>query len=73
MGKARAFVVDRAANPEAGLVEDMCVNHCGGDVFVSEELLDSADVVARLEQMCSKTVAKSVTAGGFAQAGSADR
>ena len=40
---------------------------------MAKKLLNRADIVARLQQVCGKTVAKSVTTGGFVQAGSADR
>lgn len=32
--------------------QDMCIDHCGRDVSVTEKLLHSADVLATLEQMC---------------------
>ena len=66
-------VVQWTTNAKARFAEHMCVNHCGRDVFMAKKLLNRADIVARLQQVCGKTVAKSVTTGGFAQAGSADR
>ena len=61
-------VVQWTTNAKARFAEHMCVNHCGRDVFVDQKLLNRADIVARLQQVCGKTVAKSVTTGGFAQA-----
>jgi hypothetical protein len=46
----------RAANVEAGTVEDMGVDHSGGDILVAEQLLNGANIVAVLQQMCGKTV-----------------
>jgi hypothetical protein len=43
----------------------MGVNHRRRDIFVSEQFLNCPDVVTGLKQMCSKTVAKSVAAGGL--------
>ena len=50
----------------------MGVNHRRRDIFVSEQFLNCPDVVTGLKQMCSKTVAKSMAAGGFVHTGSAD-
>ena len=51
----------------------MSVNHCGGDIFMSEEFLDCPDVVACFKQMRGKAVSESMTTGGLAQASCADR
>ena len=40
----------------------MSVNHSRADVFVPEEFLDSANVLARLQQMRGKSMPKSVAA-----------
>src|SRR2546430_12771722 len=50
----------------------MGVNHRRRDIFVSEQFLNCPDVITGLKQMCSKTVAKSMAAGGFVHTGSAD-
>jgi len=44
-------VVGRAPDPLSATVKDMRVNHCRGDVPVTEKFLDRADVVAGIEQM----------------------
>lgn len=72
MRVAGIVVVQRAADAKARLVQHMSIDHRGRDVFVSKKLLHGADVVARLEQMGSKTMPKSVATGSFAQAGGAD-
>ena len=41
--------VERAADAAATAVEDVGVDHGGLDVFVAEELLYGADIVAALE------------------------
>jgi len=43
----------------------MGVYHCGVEVFVAEEFLDGADVVAGGEEFGGEAMAKCVTAGGF--------
>jgi hypothetical protein len=64
--------IKRAANTKPALVEDMGVNHGGFDIFMTEQFLDGADVVAVLEQVGGKTMAESVTTHGFVNFGAAD-
>ena len=52
--------IQGAPHAERAAVEDVGVDHGGGDVAVAEEFLDGADVVAGLEQVRSKAVAKAV-------------
>ena len=47
----------------------MGVDHGGADVFVSEQFLDGADVVAVLEEVGGKGVAKGMTGDTFSDAG----
>ncbi len=56
---------------ETGSVEDVSVDHGGADVFVAEEFLHGANVVAVLQQMRSEAVTEGVAAGGFVSAGGA--
>jgi hypothetical protein len=67
-----SFVVDRAANIQAGFVANVSINHCRGDVFVAEQFLHSANIVTVPQQMRSKTVSKSMAACGFWDAGDAN-
>ncbi len=46
--------VQWAADAAGAVAEDVGVNHGRGDVAVTEELLDGADVVAALEQVRGK-------------------
>ena len=64
--------VEGAADAEAASVEDVGVDHGGGDVGVAEELLDGADVVAALEEVGGEGVADGVAAGAFGEAGGED-
>ena len=41
-----SLLVQRAAHGQPTAVEDVGVDHCGLDVLVTEEFLDSADVIA---------------------------
>jgi hypothetical protein len=53
-------VVGGAADGSAAAVEHVRVDHRRADIGVAEELLDSADVVARLEQLAREALAQSV-------------
>jgi hypothetical protein len=64
--------VQRAFYAEAGFLHDVGVELGGGDVFVAEEFLDGADIGARFEKVCGKTVAESMGTGAFADFGGAD-
>ena len=50
-----------------GRVEDVGIDHGGGDVVVSEEFLDGADVGTTLEEVGGETVAESVRGGVFGE------
>jgi hypothetical protein len=50
--------VERARDAEQASVENVRVDHRRGDVLVTEELLDRADDVARVEQVVSERLAK---------------
>ncbi len=50
----------------------MGVDHGGADVFVAEELLDGANVVAGFEEMGGKAVAEGMAAGWLLDAGGDD-
>jgi len=49
--------IQRAVDPAPAAVEHVRVDHGGLDVGVAEQLLHSADVVARLKQMGGEGVA----------------
>jgi hypothetical protein len=61
--------VERASNAERAAIENVGVDHGGGNVAVAQELLDRSDVVARFEQMSGKRVAQRVARGGLGDAG----
>ena len=61
--------VDRAADAVAALVEHMGVDHGRAHVFVTQKLLDGANVVARFEQVGSEGVAEGVAADALGDAG----
>lgn len=58
-------MIERAADAEPGFVQDVGVNHGGGDVFVAEEFLDGANIIAALDEMGGEAVPECVTAGRF--------
>jgi len=45
------LVVEGGFDGKAAAVEDVGIYHCGFDVFVAEEFLDGADVVAALQKV----------------------
>jgi hypothetical protein len=66
--------VEGAADASAACpLQDVGVNHRGLDVGVPEELLDGADVIAVLEEVCGERVPQGVAAGVFLYACGADR
>jgi hypothetical protein len=46
-------------------VENMVVDHGGIDIFVSQEILDGANIIARFEKMGGEAVAEGVRANRF--------
>ena len=46
-------------------VEDVGVDHGGGDIAVTQELLDSADVVAGFEEVGAKLWRRLLQVAGF--------
>jgi hypothetical protein len=54
-------------------LKNMSVDHGGLHVFVTEQLLNSANIRSALQQMCCKAVPKRVNAGMFGDASIADR
>lgn len=61
--------VQRAFDCHSAALEDVGVDHGGFDVFVPEEFLDGADVVAVLEEVGGEGVAEGVGGDGFLDAG----
>jgi hypothetical protein len=57
--------VEGALDAEGASVEDVGVDHGGGDVAVAEELLDGADVVAGFQQVGGEGMAEGVAADAF--------
>lgn len=49
-----------SSRPRA-VAENLGIDHLGGNIAVAEELLNDADVVAALEQVCGERVAERVT------------
>jgi hypothetical protein len=61
--------VEGAFDAEAAAVEDVGVDHGGGDVAVAKEFLDGADVVAGFEKVGGEGVAEGVGTDRFGKAG----
>jgi hypothetical protein len=61
--------VEGAADAERAAVEDVGVDHGGGDVAVTEELLDGAYVVAGFKEVGREGVAEGVAADALVQVG----
>jgi len=68
-GREASDVIERAPDSQAAAVEDVCVDHGGLDILVTEEVLDRSDIVAILEQVGGEAVAKRVAAHAFGEAG----
>src|SRR5213594_819331 len=64
--------VEGAADATATAIEDMGVDHGGGHVAVTEQLLDGSDVVAALQKVGRERMAQGVAARGLGDAGLAD-
>ncbi len=65
-------IIERTAHAEAGFIQNMGIDHGGGEVFMAEQFLDGADIVAVLEQMGGEAMAKGVAAGRFRNASRAN-
>lgn len=63
-------LVEGASDAEGATVEDVRVDHGRGDVAMTEQLLDGADVVAGLEQVGREAVAEAVAGGALRKVGS---
>ena len=57
--------IHRTANRPGALFQNVGVNHGGADIFVAQELLNGANVVARLQKVGGETVSKRMNAGRF--------
>ena len=65
--------VRRGLDPGGTAVEDVGVDHRGGDVLVAEQLLHGADVASVFEQMRGKRVPERVAGRALGDAGRQDR
>ena len=54
--------IKQANDTTTAAIENMGVDHRGFDIFVAEEFLDGADVVAALQEVGGEGVAEGVTA-----------
>src|SRR3989304_7358028 len=59
----RGLTIQRTLDSQSPALEDMSVYHGGFHVFVSEQFLDSANVIAVFEEMSGKGMAKSMRGG----------
>jgi hypothetical protein len=62
-------VIEGTPYARGATVEDVGVDHGRGDVSVAEELLDGANVVSGLQQVCGKGVTERVAGDALADAG----
>lgn len=61
--------VERAADGKSTSIEHVRINHCRFDIFMPEQFLNRANVVAILKQVCGKGMAKGVAAHSFVDFG----
>lgn len=66
-------MVNWTADGKPGFVQDVRINHGGGDIFVAQKLLHGSDVVAALQEVGREAVSKRMAAGWFVQPGGANR
>lgn len=59
--RAGSKLVERAPDTSTALVEDVGIDHGRAHVAMSEQLLDRADVVLSVEQMCREAVPERMT------------
>ena len=64
-------VVEWGADGEAAALEDMSVNHCRFDIFVTEEFLNGADIITALEEVGGKAMTESMGCNTFVYPGKA--
>jgi hypothetical protein len=57
--------VGGAAYPERPAVQHMGIDHDGTHILMTHQFLDRADVLAALQQVCGKGIAKAVAAGSL--------
>ena len=60
--------IKRTADGEAAAIQDMSIDHGSLHIFMSEEFLNSSDIVATLQQVGGKAVAERVTANRLVHA-----
>jgi hypothetical protein len=60
--------IQRAFYCHSTFLHDVCVNHCSADIFVSEQFLNGADIVAVFQQVGGKTVAEGMAGDRFGDA-----
>ena len=58
-------LVQRTPHGDSRLIEHMRIDHRRRDILVAQQILNRADIVARLQQMRGERVAKRVTGGRF--------
>lgn len=59
--------IQRAANTPAATIEHMGIDHCSAHILVSQQFLDSADIVAILKEVRGEAVPQGVTADRLAE------
>ena len=65
----RLLSIQRAPHASSALVQDVCINHCGPDIFVTKQLLNCSDVITVFQQVSRKAVSKRMTGPVFLDAG----
>jgi hypothetical protein len=69
IGKIMNSSVDGAPNGTAAFVQDVGVNHRGGNVLVPQQFLHGSDIVSVGKKMRCKAVPEAVATDGFVDAG----
>ena len=61
--------IERTADAASTTLQHMGIQHRCADIFVSEQFLDRADVIAIFQEMGRKTMAERMTTAAFLNAG----
>jgi len=58
-------IIQRTFHTMPSLLQNMSINHCGGDIVMAEKRLDGSDVYIALQEMSRETVPEGMSAYSF--------
>ena len=63
------LTVQRAVDGQAAALDDVGVDHGGGDIFVAQQFLDGPNIITGFKEVGGKRVTQGVAANPFGDAG----